>query len=135
MGDNEVRAKTYSLEDITKLMNNIEQTNNNVEKPKPKEQPTYNIFQVISVILGAITLVGGVIVAWINMNNQITTLKVSTELTFSQIAKDQAIANASNLEFRNKTLDEMKALGNKLESLDNTLTQLYLSNNNSQKKK
>ena len=135
MGDNEVRAKTYSLEDITKLMNNIEQVNNNVEKPKPKEPITYNIFQVITSILGIITLVGGVIVAWINMNNQITTLKVSTDLTFSQIAKDQAVANASSNEFRSKITEDIKNVSNKIESLDNTITQLYLSNNSSKKSK
>ena len=105
------------------------------EVPAANAAQTFTISQVSAAMFAILTIVGSLVSTWVSLNSQITTLKVSTDLIFSQISRDQATANLMTIEFRNRVDETLKELSNKMDVIDSSISQLYISNSNSKKSK
>lgn len=114
------------LEDIEQS-NQIDSTNSH-----SGERLTFTVSQILGALFAILTIGGSVLATWVNINNQITSQKVSTDLTIGQLQKDISDQKDANKELHMK-MDNIVAqiqgsidkLTNRVEELDNTVNQLY----------
>ncbi len=96
------------------------------------ERLTFTVPQILGALFAILTIGGSVLATWVNINNQITSQKVSTDLTIGQLQKDISDQKDANKELHVK-MDSIVSqiqgsidkLTNRVEELDNTVNQLY----------
>jgi len=120
----------YNLEDLHDLL--LELTN----QKSQSIQPLYTLPQILGALFAILTIGGSLLAAWTNLNNQITTLKVSTDLIVAQIHKDLNIHETSDKALGaridghiSQTQIAIDKLTNRLGDLDGTVNQLYNRSN------
>jgi hypothetical protein len=110
----------------------LDKINNQSSDAHKGEQLTFTIPQILTGLIAFVTIGGSLLAAWINLTNQITTQKVSTELTITQVQKEltsqQTINKEVNTKIENIVVQiqgSIDKLSNRVEDLDNTVGQLY----------
>ena len=96
------------------------------------ERLTFTIPQILGALFAVLTIGGSVLATWVNINNQITSQKVSTDLTIGQLQKDISDQKDTNKELQTKMDNivgqiqgSIDKLTHRVEELDNTVNQLY----------
>jgi len=88
------------------------------------DAPTFTMSQVLAGAIAILSIAGSLIATWTSLNSQITTIKVSTDLIFAQISKDQNQSNLMTQEFRSKIDVNLKELSDKIEDMNLNISQL-----------
>lgn len=110
----------------------LDKINNQSSDVHKGDQLTFTIPQILTGLIGLITVGGTMLAAWINLTNQIATQKVSTELTITQVQKELTTQQTFNKEVNTKIENiviqiqgSIDKLSNRVEDLDSTVGQLY----------
>lgn len=106
-GDDE---PAYSIPDIVQLL----------EINKSNSSSTFTISQALTTLFAILTILGSLVSIYVSLNSQVTTLKVSTNLIFQQISKDQISSNLIIQDFKTKTDQNLKEITTKIEALSQT---------------
>lgn len=113
---------------------------NHTHNPNPNPN-TFTLTQVLAGMFAIMGIIGSVLATWVNFNNQITTMKVSTDLLFDQIQKAYIKFDQEKKEYHNKSegsFDKLKVdiikLSDRIESVDSSVNQLYSRNINGKSK-
>jgi beta-lactamase regulating signal transducer with metallopeptidase domain len=117
----EFRRKEDILEaisQVTKVLKMEPSLVNHLESSIPAPATTFTITQVLAGLFAVVTIVGSLVATWTTLNTQITTLKVSSDLIFQQISKDQLAANNTIIEFRNRIDENLKDISDKIDNLN-----------------
>lgn len=103
-----------------------------VDATPTKNSGTYTITQILSGLVVIITLSGSLIGAWVSINNQLATQKVSTELIIDQMKKDLESQKTATKDTEKSIADtkveiasSFKELMQHVEQLDNSINQIY----------
>ena len=102
------------------------------ESKNKGEQLTFTLPQILTSMVFLLTVAGSVLMVWSNIDNRLTTMKVTTDLAIEQLKRDitnmgTTISNNASrmdvLDTAHKSL--MDAQSRRLEELDSTVSQLY----------
>jgi hypothetical protein len=93
---------------------------------------SYSIPQILSGLFIILSLVGSLSGVWVNLNNQITSQKVTYDLTIEQMKKDLDVqkekdkdADKSLADTKVEIATSFKELMQHVEQLDNSINQIY----------
>lgn len=124
--------ETMIYDAILDRLDDISRVHESSDDAHKGEKLTFTITQILTALVALITVGGSLLAAWVNINNQITSQKVGTDITIAQIQKDIATQNNVNKELHTKmdnivvTIQgSIDKLSNRVEELDNTVSQLY----------
>lgn len=114
------------------ILERLDDINENNQTAHSGEQLTFTIPQILTALVAVITIGGSGLAAWNNLNNQLITQKISTDLTIVQLQKDIAAQDVVNKELHSKIdtimvqiQGSIDKLTSRVEELDNTVSQLY----------
>lgn len=117
---------------ILDKLDDIDHPNHDSSEAHKGEKLTFTLPQILGTILIIITVFISVATAWVNLNNQMTSQKVSTDLTIAQLQKDVTAQAGVNKELQAKMDNivlqiqgSIDKLSSRVEELDNTVSQLY----------
>jgi hypothetical protein len=129
----------YVLEKLEQLSSHTTQTNNDAAI-HASSQLTFTLPQMATGLFALLTVIGGAFGTWSTLNSQMTSQKVSTDLTIEQLHKDIAILEKSDKDAHAKldtTITQFQAsikdLNTRDNELDSTVTQLFNSRSNLRK--
>ena len=118
----------------------VEYTEERRSSGSGNESNTYTISQILTGLVVILSIAGGIVSAWVGINNQITAQKISSDLTIAQMHKDITQISLNNKELNSKVDSQsvqlqalIKELSIKMDDLDNTVNQLYNRSTNNGK--